>query len=141
MTETTRDIKLEREYAGGATLRDLERKFDITGERIRQILRERGVVRRRKGPKLESPPNLCRKPITFQQRFLNKIKKDNKAGHWIWKPRLHRGYAVFNFQGKLVYAHRIAFFITNGRWPYRLYKACNKDSCVNPEHWTEQPNS
>lgn len=51
-----RDAEIIRRYAEGWTLRRLEKAYDITRERIRQIITRRGVKIRKQGRPKRSPP-------------------------------------------------------------------------------------
>ncbi len=56
---------------------------------------------------------------------------------WFWLAgKTSAGYGHFAFRGKLMYAHRFAFWITTGVWPGELYccHSCDNPGCVNPAH-------
>src|SRR5260221_6483531 len=71
------------------------------------------------------------------QRFWKKV---NKSGNcWIWTAAVDKyGYGNFGFNGKVVKAHRMGWFLTFSHWPvlWLLHK-CNNTKCVNPNHLYE----
>lgn len=77
-------------------------------------------------------------------RFAAKVNKNGPI-HPVLKTRCHlwtacksNGYGYFNIGGKLVKAHRAAFFLKHGRWPepFGLHK-CDVRGCVNDDHLFE----
>lgn len=44
------------------------------------------------------------------------------------------GYGDLRFDGRTETAHRVAFFITNGRWPQECRHTCDNRPCFNPRH-------
>lgn len=68
----------------------------------------------------------------------------NRHGCHIWtRGRNSRGYGVVWFEGRDHLAHRVAFYLANGRWPADglvTDHICNTKLCVNPEHLRELEN-
>ena len=60
------------------------------------------------------------------------------SGCWVWKGKLNGGYGHVRVGGHLTGAHRMAFFLTHGRWPnpHALHR-CDNGPCCNPEHLFE----
>jgi hypothetical protein len=62
-----------------------------------------------------------------------------KTRCWLWLgPIGVNGYGRFSFDGLRVPAHRVAWLIARGRWPYPhgLHK-CDNPPCCNPAHLFE----
>lgn len=54
-----------------------------------------------------------------------------------------QGYGKVSFNGRIVYAHRLAFKLEHGRWPELaiLHHTCRNTSCVLAEHLEEVSSS
>ncbi len=71
-------------------------------------------------------------------RFMNKVKKDESSGCWIWQAGIHKdGYGNFApIGGRSGLAHRSSYRIFRG--PIEKDKlvlhSCNNPPCVNPDH-------
>lgn len=69
-------------------------------------------------------------------RFWDKVEKTDSC--WVWRAAVRReGYGVFLLDGKLEYAHRVAWYLTHGRWPTQLDHLCKSKLCVRPDHLEE----
>lgn len=44
------------------------------------------------------------------------------------------GYGRVWFEGRMVKAHRLAFFLHHGYWPNICRHSCDVKACVNPDH-------
>lgn len=68
-------------------------------------------------------------------RFWEKVNKSGE-GCWEWSgTRSRSGYGVLKIQGHQVFAHRLAFRITNGGWPnVMVCHRCDNPRCVRPDH-------
>lgn len=80
---------------------------------------------------------------TPQERLLG-LSSDVASGCRIWNgAKNNRGYGVMYFEGKAHLAHRVAFYLKNGRWP-AVEKvtdhSCDVKACVNPDHLREMEN-
>lgn len=55
---------------------------------------------------------------------------------WEWQAgKTDRGYGLFRWDGRNQRTHRIAFFLTHGRWPEpEGCHTCDNPSCCNPAH-------
>lgn len=133
-----RNLRIAESYRKGATLRALGRKYGKTGERIRQIVLRQGIVTRPPG-RTPDPGRRPRRRKTLQDRFFEKLRIVEKASGtcWVWLKTDERGYGTFALDGRLQYAHRVAFFLVNGRRPKRMAKVCNTPGCVRPGCWQE----
>ena len=62
------------------------------------------------------------------------VKKD--SGCWEWSKSTRSGYGQVRWNGKLIFAHRLSYFIVNGEIPKGLFVChkCDNPSCCNPDH-------
>jgi hypothetical protein len=73
----------------------------------------------------------------LEHRFESKVRRDRKAGCWLWRgSKRGGGYGQFSIKGKLHAAHRVAFELYNGPIPDGLCVChkCDVRECVNPDH-------
>jgi len=75
---------------------------------------------------------------TPEQRFWAKVAR-NEEGCWTWTASLSTsGYGQIRWGEKTLRAHRVAWFLTFGRWPDgSLLHACDNPICVRPDHLRE----
>jgi hypothetical protein len=77
-------------------------------------------------------------PRPLTERFWEKVDIGSIDDCWEWKAcTYHNGYGKFALtRSKPVYAHRLAFEITNGSIPTGLYicHTCDNPRCCNPHH-------
>lgn len=73
------------------------------------------------------------------KRFWSKVRVGDPGECWLWVGgRLGKNYGGFVLEGEKQYAHRVAFFITHGRWPEPCcLHSCDTPLCVNPAHLVE----
>ena len=72
-----------------------------------------------------------------EHAFWRKVDKSkNSDGHWLWKGHIRKsvGYGLTNWSGKMVYTHRLVWFLTFGKWPEEIHHTCSRKDCVNPAH-------
>jgi hypothetical protein len=78
----------------------------------------------------------ARRPL--DERFWEKVDKDSGQGCWLWRGMQERsGYGkACVAKGRVVVAHRVAWFLTNGDIPAGLQvnHRCNTRLCVRPDH-------
>jgi HNH endonuclease len=72
-------------------------------------------------------------------RFWAKVDIREPHECWPWKAcRLRFGRGRFALEGAQAMAHRVAFFIANGRWPRPCAcHRCDNPPCCNPAHLFE----
>lgn len=76
--------------------------------------------------------------FTQINRFLRQV--DQSGGHlacWRWQGFIREtGYGIFGLNGKSYKAHRISYFLANGRINHNLLvlHRCDVRACVNPLH-------
>lgn len=80
----------------------------------------------------ESVPN-------FQNNFWDRINKQSPNECWEWQAALSScGYGSLKFNGRPHKAHRVAFYLTHGRWPMPCcLHLCDNRRCCNPSHLEE----
>jgi hypothetical protein len=70
--------------------------------------------------------------------FWKRVRRiDGHTACWPWLWAVNgRGYGLVAWgpRGKLHGAHRVAFFLANGRWPNVCRHKCNNKRCCNPAH-------
>lgn len=60
---------------------------------------------------------------------------DRSGDCWTWTASVDSdGYGHLGLEGKLVLAHRLAFYLTHGYWPNVCRHICDNPPCVNPAH-------
>lgn len=75
--------------------------------------------------------------------FDSRIEKE--AGHCIWTgTKTDRGYAKMIVEGKVYYAHKIAYAIKHNLTlseidKLKIMKTCERNDCVNPAHLAAKP--
>ena len=72
-----------------------------------------------------------------KRNFFRKIKINHETGCHEWKAaRSGGGYGQFNLRGRMVGAHRLAYFLATGTDPAGLNAchSCDNPSCCNPDH-------
>ena len=78
-------------------------------------------------------------------RFWNGVGIAAPDECWPWLLTQDRdGYGLFRPSGSAqnVRAHRYAYFLTHGRWPWpQCLHACDNPSCCNPSHLSEGTNT
>lgn len=70
-------------------------------------------------------------------RFWSRIKKAGPDDCWEWQRHLHRdGHGQVWWNGKMQYAHRIAYELTKGETPKNtsVLHSCDNPPCCNPAH-------
>jgi hypothetical protein len=69
--------------------------------------------------------------------FWSHIEQRNDC--WLWTGRKDRdGYGIVHFLGKNRGAHRVAFYLTHGRWPEPCcLHDCDTRDCCKPDHLHE----
>lgn len=82
--------------------------------------------------------------MTPEQRFLEKINKNNESGCWLWtsatRGRRELRYGVFLTKGKVYGAHRYSWMLWKGSLidgiedGLFVCHTCDNPLCVNPEH-------
>jgi len=68
-------------------------------------------------------------------RFWLRVEKRGADDCWRWggKPRPD-GYGELTVDGRRQLAHRVAFLLTHGRYPFIGRHSCDNRICVNPSH-------
>lgn len=73
--------------------------------------------------------------LWVHQRFWSKVQRSE--GCWTWlASKSRRGYGQFNYQGRSVQAHRLAYQFAVGPIPegMQVCHHCDNPPCVNPTH-------
>ncbi|MER5750632.1 HNH endonuclease [Streptomyces sp. NPDC002088] len=73
------------------------------------------------------------------ERFWSKVAKTGSDECWPYTANTTRlGYGMFHLNGRNQPAHRVAFFLTHGRWPEpHCLHSCDNPPCCNPAHLSE----
>lgn len=73
-------------------------------------------------------------------RFWTKVDKKPGASCWLWKGAVDRlGYGQFAWEGTARRAHRVAYFLSRGKWfaaDVKMRHSCDVRACCNPAHLT-----
>lgn len=75
--------------------------------------------------------------MNYVERFWSKILKKAPDECWPWmagRSGYGRGYGYFWYEGRMVKANRMVFFITHGYWPRNALHKCSMEDCCNPAH-------
>ena len=144
----------------GFTLRKIAEKYGVSGEYVRQITRGvepphandsfLAVEMRKAGADTEQIAEalkvsinqarlLVRGAVDHQDiRTMQFWKKVDTSGDcWEWQGMKYpTGYGRFGWKGKVAYAHRVSWEITNGPIPdgMVIMHTCDNPSCVRPDH-------
>jgi len=74
---------------------------------------------------------------SLEERFWAKVDKHGPNGCWNWTAGEDGcGYGRIKVNGKMAYAHRVSWELTNGPIPegMQVLHHCDNPSCVNPAH-------
>ena len=75
--------------------------------------------------------------MTIQERFESHIEPITVSGCWLWMSYTTKaGYGRFKINGKMDYAHRVAYKMYKGQIPKGLQidHLCRVRGCCNPDH-------
>jgi hypothetical protein len=76
------------------------------------------------------------KPQALEGRFWERIQVTGK-GCWEWQGwKAGKGYGGINYQGRKMYAHRLAWILRRGEIPtgLQVLHHCDNPPCINPDH-------
>jgi hypothetical protein len=82
--------------------------------------------------------------LSLLKRFWRKVDKHGPTVYpklgvcWVWKPQPSKGYGHIKVERKMQLAHRVAWYLSTGRWPSpnALHK-CDNGRCVRFSHLFE----
>ncbi len=73
-----------------------------------------------------------------QDRFWDKVDSTSEDGCWAWQAAVRPadGVGVFGLDGKILYAHRLAYVVSRGLIPegFEVRRSCGNRLCVRPRH-------
>lgn len=122
----------------GYTLAKIGEIYNLTRERVRQILSELGIQK----PKLEKIKISYNEKI--RQRIINNIE-ETENNCWLWKKnKTPLGYGTMSHKGHKQYVHRVSYQVFKNHILINsgvikedtvcvLHK-CRNRNCVNPDH-------
>lgn len=68
-------------------------------------------------------------------RFWSKVRRGGPNDCWTWTAKTDRSYGAFKLRGRMVKAHRVAFFLASGGCEPRVVRhSCDNPPCCNPSH-------
>jgi len=72
---------------------------------------------------------------TIQEQLWNRVEIDSNDC-WNFIGCKNRGYGRLGYKGKLIYAHRLAWILTNGEIPVDMcvLHRCDNPACIFPNH-------
>jgi len=71
----------------------------------------------------------------IRERFWSKVNKSGPNGCWVWTASVDsNGYGKIFYQGKLIRASRMVWFLMFDEWPEAVLHRCDNPPCVNPAH-------
>ncbi len=74
-----------------------------------------------------------------KKKFFARVAKSKPNSCWMWKGALgRRGYGMVGLGYRMVYAHRVAYFLARGEDPVgpdtAILHTCDTPGCCNPKH-------
>jgi hypothetical protein len=84
-------------------------------------------------------PHATRRKQDPMLRFEKFVRREGDC--WIWTGAISSyGRALFWYEGDMVHAHRVAWYLKTGDLPNILWRTCPHPACVNPDHYvTKRP--
>lgn len=80
--------------------------------------------------------NMRNEPVA--ERFWSRVTMGESAECWPFSTDTKHGYGTFTLDGRKQMAHRVAFYLTHGRWPMpHCLHSCDNPPCCNPAHLSE----
>lgn len=79
----------------------------------------------------------CSRDSSLRERVLHYAMPEPNTGCWLWGAYVsENGYGKIGFEGKTLYAHRVAYELLRGPISddFELDHLCKVRSCVNPDH-------
>lgn len=87
--------------------------------------------------RLVSFPNILSITTRDLGRFWNKVDRKGPDDCWEWSAcRRLQGYGAFKLSGQIYLANRVAYFLTHGIDPGKMFvlHSCHNPPCCNPAH-------
>lgn len=130
-----RNTEIVRLYLAGGTMPAIGERFNLSKQRVEQIIKESNITERRLWAKPKRPDKTT--------RFWAKVKKGGDAECWLWTGKITKqGYGALWWNKKYTHAHRIAWqLFHNQTTKYQLKHLCENRACCNPNHWKENAGS
>jgi hypothetical protein len=133
-----RNAQIVKFFLTGKSMEEVGKNFNLTRQRIEQILKELGVTERWLWAKPKLTPLTPEEKLAIRTaQFWEKVDiKLDPNECWLWKGYIDAGgYGVTSWENNKIYAHRLSWQLHHKRTTEnKLSFACKNRICCNPLH-------